>query len=92
MKRLRPFCAVVASIVLAAFAAGPLSVSAEPSIQQRIEAQKVKAEQTQAQLHQKRSQLHSVTLRYDDLNRQLGETNDAIAGVNAHLGGLAASA
>jgi murein DD-endopeptidase MepM/ murein hydrolase activator NlpD len=89
---LRPQRRAIAATLLALLAAGPSAVGAQPSIQQRIESQRAKAEQTQAQLHQKREQLHTATLHYSDLSRQLGETNDAIAGVNAHIAGLAVSA
>ena len=77
---------------MALWSAGSTAVWAQPTLQQRIQSQRAKAEQTQSQLHEKRSQLHVATLHYNDLSRQLGETNDAIAGVNAHLNGLAASA
>jgi murein DD-endopeptidase MepM/ murein hydrolase activator NlpD len=83
---------VLAGALLIALAGGPSGVLAQPTIQQRIDAQRAKAERTQEQLHQKRAQLHTATLQYNDLSRQLGETNDAIAGVNAHLSDLAASA
>jgi murein DD-endopeptidase MepM/ murein hydrolase activator NlpD len=83
--------AVVAAL-LALWSAGSTAVWAQPTLQQRIQSQRAKAAQTQSQLHEKRSQLHVATLHYDDLSRQLGETNDAIAGVNVHLDGLAAGA
>jgi murein DD-endopeptidase MepM/ murein hydrolase activator NlpD len=82
----------VAAALLALWSTGSSTVLAQPTLQQRIQNQRAKAEQTQSQLHEKRSQLHSVTLHYNDLSHQLGETNDAIAGVNAHLDGLAAGA
>ncbi|HZY99770.1 MAG TPA: peptidoglycan DD-metalloendopeptidase family protein [Candidatus Baltobacteraceae bacterium] len=62
------------------------------SIEAKIRAEKDKAAQIQARLHQKRAQLHGVTLRYNDLEQQLGETNTAIAQVNGRLGSLEASA
>ncbi|HEY3676183.1 MAG TPA: peptidoglycan DD-metalloendopeptidase family protein [Candidatus Tumulicola sp.] len=77
--------------ILLAIAGGPSTAFAQPTVQQRIDAERAKAERTQAQLHQKRAQLHTATLQYDDLSRQLGETNDAIAGVNAHLSDLAST-
>jgi murein DD-endopeptidase MepM/ murein hydrolase activator NlpD len=55
---------------------------------QRIRAARAKAAGLQSALHAKRSQLHAVTLRYNDLQRQLGETNAAIAGVDARIGAL----
>jgi murein DD-endopeptidase MepM/ murein hydrolase activator NlpD len=58
------------------------------TIEQRIQAQRSKAEQTQSRLHAKRAELHAVTLHYNDLQRQLHETNVAIADVNGRIGGL----
>jgi murein DD-endopeptidase MepM/ murein hydrolase activator NlpD len=78
--------------MLLAIAILPSSVFAQSTVQQRIDAERAKAERTQAQLHQKRAQLHAATLQYNDLSRQLGETNDAITGVNAHLSDLATGA
>jgi murein DD-endopeptidase MepM/ murein hydrolase activator NlpD len=78
--------------MLLAIAIVPSTVFAQPTVQQRIDAERAKAERTQAQLHQKRAQLHAATLQYNDLSRQLGETNVAITGVNAHLSDLAAGA
>jgi murein DD-endopeptidase MepM/ murein hydrolase activator NlpD len=78
--------------MLLAIAIVPSTVFAQPTVQSRIDAERAKAERTQAQLHQKRAQLHAATLQYNDLSRQLGETNDAITGVNAHLSDLAVGA
>lgn len=78
------FCGLV---LIPALAAG-----SPQSIQQRIEAERAKAARIHATLHVKRSQLHAVTLRYNDLQQQLGETNTAIAHVNARIGGLDATA
>jgi murein DD-endopeptidase MepM/ murein hydrolase activator NlpD len=78
--------------MLLAIAIVPSTVFAQPTVQQRIDAERAKAERTQAQLHQKRAQLHAATMQYNDLSRQLGETNVAITGVNAHLSDLAAGA
>jgi murein DD-endopeptidase MepM/ murein hydrolase activator NlpD len=83
---------IFAIAMLLAIAIVPSTVFAQPTVQQRIDAARAKAERTQAQLHQKRAQLHTATLQYDDLSRQLGETNDAITGVNAHLSDLAVGA
>jgi len=83
---------IFAIAMLLATAIVPSTVFAQPTVQQRIDAERAKAERTQAQLHQKRTQLHAATLQYDDLSRQLGETNDAITGVNAHLSDLAVGA
>lgn len=58
------------------------------SIQQRIEAERAKAAQIQSALKSKRSQLHAVTLRYGNLQEQLGQTTAAIAQVDERIGGL----
>ena len=63
-------------------------MGSQQTIQERIEAERAKAAKIQAALHVKRSQLHAVTRRYDDLQQQLGETNAAIDSVNARIGGL----
>jgi murein DD-endopeptidase MepM/ murein hydrolase activator NlpD len=83
---------IFAIAMLLATAIVPSTVFAQPTVQQRIDAERAKAERTQAQLHQKRAQLHAATMQYNDLSRQLGETNVAITGVNAHLSDLAAGA
>ncbi|HTU83204.1 MAG TPA: peptidoglycan DD-metalloendopeptidase family protein [Candidatus Acidoferrales bacterium] len=61
-------------------------------IDARIQQEKAKAAQLHARLAQKRSELHGVTVRYDDLQRQLDETNAAIGTVNARIGDLDAQA
>jgi murein DD-endopeptidase MepM/ murein hydrolase activator NlpD len=67
------------------------AVSAGTSaIDARISAEKAKAQQIQARLHAKRTQLHLLTLHYRDLRAQLGQTNAAMAVVDGHLGSLAA--
>jgi len=82
IKRARAAAACAALLALVpAFAAGN-----PQTIQQRIDAERAKAAKIQSALHVKRAQLHAVTARYNDLQAQLGETNDAIAGVNAHIG------
>ncbi|HEV3090219.1 MAG TPA: peptidoglycan DD-metalloendopeptidase family protein [Candidatus Cybelea sp.] len=60
-----------------------------PTLQQRINAERAKAQSLQSQLHAKRAELHSVTLRYNDLQSQLAETNAAIGQVNDRLDSLA---
>ncbi|HEY9180498.1 MAG TPA: peptidoglycan DD-metalloendopeptidase family protein [Candidatus Baltobacteraceae bacterium] len=68
-----------------------LPPSAMPStLSQRIEAQRRKAEAVHRQLDQKRGELHEATVRVNNLQAQLDQTNNAIAGVNAHLDDLAA--
>jgi murein DD-endopeptidase MepM/ murein hydrolase activator NlpD len=67
----------------------PHSVGAGTSaIEARIEAAKAKAAKLSARLQLKRAELHSVTLRYNDLQHQLGETNAAIGVVNERIGSL----
>lgn len=83
---------VAAALTCALMMIPALASGSSPSIQQRIEAERAKAARIQSSLHAKRSQLHSVTLRYNDLQQQLGETNSAIAHVNARIGGLDAVA
>lgn len=58
------------------------------TIEQRIANERAKAQQISARLHAKRAELHSVTLRYDDLQRQLSETNAAIGEVNGRIDSL----
>jgi murein DD-endopeptidase MepM/ murein hydrolase activator NlpD len=58
------------------------------SIDAKIRAEKEKQAQIHSRLEAKRSELHGVTLRYNDLQRQLGETNAAIAQVNGRIGSL----
>ncbi|MGA8575297.1 MAG: peptidoglycan DD-metalloendopeptidase family protein [Candidatus Cybelea sp.] len=76
-----------------AFAAAALAlvpvIAAGSTLQQRISAQRAKAQQTQTRLHAKRAELHAVTLHYDDLQHQLGETNAAIGTVSVHIEALA---
>ncbi len=74
-------------------ALAPVWAAGHPqTIEQRIEAERAKAAKIQSALHVKRAQLHVVTAHYNDLQAQLAETNDAIAGVNAHIGSLDAQA
>jgi murein DD-endopeptidase MepM/ murein hydrolase activator NlpD len=87
----KTFARIVAATLIFGFA--PMLAAGNPTtLQQRIDAERAKAAQIQAQLHAKRNELHSVTLRYQDLQSQLQETNDAISTVNARIGDLAALA
>ena len=79
------FYRVLAALLLASLI--PHAVPAQ-SIDAKIRAEKAKQAAIEARLHAKRSELHGVTLRYNDLQRQLGETNDAIARVNGRIGSL----
>jgi murein DD-endopeptidase MepM/ murein hydrolase activator NlpD len=65
-------------------------VATPSSIDKRIEAQRKKTEALQSQLHVKRTQLHYATVRVNDLQSQLDQTNAAIARVNGNLDALAA--
>ncbi|MGA9943978.1 MAG: peptidoglycan DD-metalloendopeptidase family protein [Candidatus Cybelea sp.] len=58
------------------------------TIEQRIANERAKAAQIQARLHAKRGELHAVTMHYDDLQRQLGETNAAIGQVSGRIDSL----
>jgi len=61
------------------------------SIDERIRAERTKAEQIQSRLHEKRAELHSITLHYDDLQAQLGQTNAAIGEMTGRIGTLQAN-
>lgn len=80
----RRLAAIAAALALVpAFAGGS-------TIDQRIANERAKAQALSARLHAKRAELHAVTLRYDDLQRQLGETNAAIGEVSDHIDALTA--
>jgi murein DD-endopeptidase MepM/ murein hydrolase activator NlpD len=79
---------VVALTVALALVPSIAGARGSTTIEQRIAAQRAKAEQMQARLHAKRAELHSVTLHYNDLSRQLGETNAAIGQVSDHIDSL----
>jgi murein DD-endopeptidase MepM/ murein hydrolase activator NlpD len=55
------------------------------TLQQRIDAQRRKAEAVQAQLHAKKQQLNAATVKVQGLQTQLNETSTAIDQVSAHL-------
>ncbi|MDQ2866363.1 MAG: peptidoglycan DD-metalloendopeptidase family protein [Candidatus Eremiobacteraeota bacterium] len=63
---------------------------ARPTLQQRIEAERVKSETLQAKLHQKRRELGAATVRVNDLASQLDATNAAISNVNGRIDDLSA--
>jgi murein DD-endopeptidase MepM/ murein hydrolase activator NlpD len=71
----------VALAIVPAFAAGS-------TLEQRIAAERAKAQQINAQLHAKRTELHAASLRYDDLQNQLGQTNAAIGVVSGRIDSL----
>lgn len=66
------------------------STAMPSTLNARIEAQRRRAQQIHAQLHQKRAELHEATVRVTNLQQALDSTNAAIAGVNAHLNDIAA--
>ncbi len=76
------------------FAALALALAFVPALaggsplEQRITNERAKAAQIQARLHAKRAELHTVTLRYDDLQRELNETNAAIGVVSGRIESL----
>jgi murein DD-endopeptidase MepM/ murein hydrolase activator NlpD len=84
MNRRPPIAVIVAAglaLCVQGFAHGS-------TIDQKIEAERLRAQQTHARLGEKRAQLATVTTRYNDLQRQLAETNVAIANVNDRIEGL----
>ena len=78
----------LAALAVALALVPSLSGAGNSSLEQRIKAERAKAQQIQSRLHAKRAELNTVTMRYDDLQRQLGETNAAIGQVNGRLGSL----
>ena len=87
MKRLtlhRAVCLILAATLL------PASAGASgPTIEQRIAAQRSRAQQLQMRLHAKRVELGEATLHYQDLQQQLNQTNAAIGEVNGRIDSLA---
>lgn len=77
------------AVAAAALALIP-AIAAGSTLEQRIATQRAKAAQTAARLHLKRAELHAVTLHYNDLQNQLGETNAAIGTVSVHIDSLSA--
>jgi murein DD-endopeptidase MepM/ murein hydrolase activator NlpD len=68
------------------FACVPTIVHAKTSaLQQKIDAQQRRAQATQARLHQKRAELHAATVKVQNLQQQLDETNSAIGQVSARI-------
>lgn len=67
----------------------PALIGVGPTLQQRINAQRERTEQLRSQLHEKRFELHTATLQFQDLQHQLDETDSAIGGVNERLTSLA---
>jgi murein DD-endopeptidase MepM/ murein hydrolase activator NlpD len=65
-------------------------LAAGSTLEQRIAHERAKTQQIQTRLHAKRTELHAVTLRYDDLQNQLGQTNAAIGDVSGRIDALVA--
>ncbi len=82
--QVRRIVAAVAALALVP----ALAQATGSTIQQRIEAERAKAQQLQSRLHSKRAELNTVTLRYHDLQHQLGETNAAIGVVSGRIDSL----
>lgn len=88
MKRLtlhRAVCFILAATLLPASAA-----ASGPTLEQRIAAQRARAQQLHMRLHAKRVELGEATLHYQDLQQQLNQTNAAIGEVNGRIDSLAA--
>jgi murein DD-endopeptidase MepM/ murein hydrolase activator NlpD len=79
---------MTASLVLLLSLMAGIAHGSTSSIDAKIRAEKEKAAQINQRLHSKRLELHSVTLRYNDLQAQLAETSAAIDTVNARIGTL----
>ena len=58
------------------------------TLEQRIQAERAKAQQMQSRLHDKRAELHAATAHYNDLQNQLNETNAAIGQVSGRIDSL----
>ena len=68
----------------------PASAAASAStLEQRIAAERAKAQEMQMRLHAKRIELGEATLHYSDLRHQLDQTNAAIDEVNGRIDSLA---
>ena len=81
MKRLIALAAIIALVPSLSFA--------KPSaLQLKIEAAQRHHDALQAQLHQKRAELHTATIRVNNLQGQLDQTNAAISQVNERIGEL----
>jgi murein DD-endopeptidase MepM/ murein hydrolase activator NlpD len=77
-------------VILAAGLIPAEATASGPTLEQRIDAQRARAQHLQASLHVKRVELHAATLHYHDLQRQLDETDTAIDTVNGRIDSLAA--
>jgi murein DD-endopeptidase MepM/ murein hydrolase activator NlpD len=80
----RTLCLILAAAMLPASAA-----ASAPTLEQRIAAERAKAQEMQMRLHAKRVELGEATLHYSDLRHQLDQTNAAIDEVNGRIDSLA---
>lgn len=79
---IRKLCAFAVVLAL-------LPATARPSdIESKIKAQRDAVQATQAQLAQKRGELHAATIRVGNLQAQLAQTNASIDAVNVRLSDL----
>ena len=78
----------VAALVTALALVPALARAAGSTLESRIKAERVKAQAISTRLHAKRAELHSVTLQYNDLQHQLGETTVAIGVVSNRIDSL----
>jgi murein DD-endopeptidase MepM/ murein hydrolase activator NlpD len=78
----------VAACSLAIALLPALAGASGSTIEQRIAAERAKAQSLQMRLHDKRAELRAVTAHYDDLQAQLTQTNVAIDDVNGRIGSL----
>ncbi len=83
MTRRRSYAALVALSLLPA-----LGGASGTTLEQRIQSERAKAQQIHARLHDKRAELKTATLHYQDLQHQLDDTEAAIGRINAHIGSL----
>jgi murein DD-endopeptidase MepM/ murein hydrolase activator NlpD len=77
-------------LILAATLLPASAAASGPTLEQRIAAQRARAQQLHMRLHAKRVELGEATLHYQDLQQQLNQTNAAIGEVNGRIDSLAA--
>jgi murein DD-endopeptidase MepM/ murein hydrolase activator NlpD len=77
-------------LILAATLLPPSAPASGPTLEQRIAAQRARAQQLQMRLHAKRVELGEATLHYENLQQQLNQTDAAIGEVNGRIDSLAA--
>ncbi|HEY5257748.1 MAG TPA: peptidoglycan DD-metalloendopeptidase family protein [Candidatus Baltobacteraceae bacterium] len=83
--------AIVLLLALSPAAAPAVARTHRPTIAEKIHAAKIKAEQLQHRLHEKRLELNLATNKVNDLVGQLDQTNAAIGEVRARIGQLDAN-